>query len=65
MPKNAVLGKEYTEGIRKEPGDRKAGVAGVTSLDLRTIEEQAADPAWTNREEKAEIRFPLPFTKRK
>ena len=65
MPKNAVLGKEYTEGVRKEPGDRKAGVAGVTSLDLRTIEEQAADPAWTNREEKAEIRFPLPFTKRK
>ena len=65
LPKNAVLGKEYTEGIRREPGDRKAGVAGVTSLDLRAIEEQAADPAWTNRTEKTELRFPLPFTKRK
>ena len=65
LPKNAVLGKEYTEGVRKEPGDRKAGVAGVTSLDLRSIEDQAADPAWTNRTEKAELRFPLPFTKRK
>ena len=65
LPKNAVLGKEYAEGVRKEPGDRKAGVAGVTSLDLRSLEDQAADPAWTNRTEKAELRFPLPFTKRR
>ena len=65
LPKNAVLGKEYTEGFRKEPGDRRAGVAGVTSLDLRSIEEQAADPAWTNKEEKTEFRFPLPFTKKR
>ena len=65
LPKNAVLGKEYTEGFRKEPGDRRAGVAGVTSLDLRSLEDQAADPAWTNREEKTEFRFPLPFTKKR
>ena len=65
LPKNAVLGKEYTDGFRNEPGDRKAGVAGVTSLDLRQIDEQAQDPAWTNRTEKAELRFPLPFTKRR
>ena len=65
LPKNAVLGREYTDGFRKEPGDRRSGVAGVTSLDLRSIEDQSADPAWTNREEKMEIRFPLPFTKRK
>ena len=64
-PKNAVLGREYTDGFRKEPGDRRNGVAGVTSLDLRSIENQAADPAWTNRDEKSEFRFPLPFTKRK
>ena len=65
LPKNAVLGKEYTDGIRKEPGDRMSGVAGVTSLDLRSLENQAADPAWTNKEEKMEFRFPLPFTKKR
>lgn len=65
LPKNAVLGREYTEGIRKEPGDRRSGVAGITSLDLRSLEEQAADPARTNRTEETEFRFPLPFTKKK
>ena len=65
LPKNAVLGKEYTSGFRKEPGDRKSGVAGVTSLDLRPIDEQAADPAWTNRTNETEFRFPLPFTKKR
>ena len=65
LPKNAVLGREYTNGFRKEPGDRKSGTAGVTSLDLRSIEKQAADPAWTNRTENREFRFPVPFTKRK
>jgi type II secretory pathway component GspD/PulD (secretin) len=65
LPKNAVLGREYTQGIRKEPGDRRSGTAGVTSLDLRSIETQAADPAWTNKTENKEFRFPLPFTKRK
>ena len=65
LPKNAVLGREYTEGIRKEPGDRRSGVAGITSLDLRSLEEQAADPARTNRTDEAEFRIPLPFTKKK
>ena len=65
LPKNAVLGREYTNGFRKEPGDRRSGTAGVTSLDLRSIEKQAADPAWTNRTENKEIRLPVPFTKRK
>ena len=65
LPKNAVLGREYTQGLRKEPGDRKSGPAGVTSLDLRSIEKQAADPAWTNRTGNMEFRFPVPFTKRK
>ena len=65
LPKNAVLGREYTNGFRKEPGDRRSGTAGVTSLDLRSIETQAADPAWTNRTENKEFRFPVPFTKRK
>ena len=48
-----------------EPGDRRSGTAGVTSLDLRSIEEQASDPAWTNRADNKEFRFPVPFTKRK
>jgi type II secretory pathway component GspD/PulD (secretin) len=65
LPKNAVLGREYTNGFRKEPGDRRNGVAGVTSLDIRSLEEQAKDPAWTNKAERTEVRFPLPFTKRK
>lgn len=65
LPKNAVLGREYTQGVRKEPGDRRSGTAGVTSLDLRSIEKQASDPAWTNRTDSNEFRFPVPFTKRK
>ena len=65
LPKNAVLGREYVDDKRREPGDRRNGAAGVTSLDLRPLEEQAADPAWTNRAEKVESRFPLPFTKKK
>ena len=64
LPKNAVLGKEYIDDIRQEPGDRKDGVAGVSSLDLRSLEEQAADPQRTNRTEKAEVKFPLPFSKK-
>jgi Flp pilus assembly secretin CpaC len=65
MPKNAVLGREYIEDRRREPGDRRSGVAGVSSLDLRSLEEQAADPRRTNRVGNAESRFPVPFTKRK
>ncbi|MBO5939890.1 MAG: hypothetical protein J6R18_01670 [Kiritimatiellae bacterium] len=65
LPKNAVLGREYTNGFRKEPGDRRNGVAGVTSLDIRSLEEQANDPAWTNKAGRTEMRFPIPFTKRK
>lgn len=65
LPKNAVLGREYTQGIRKEPGDRRSGSSAVTSLDLRSLEEQASDPAFTNRDTSAEFRFPKPFTKKK
>ena len=68
----AIENPERAERIRQlldrekiKPGDRISGVAGVTSLDLRSLEDQAADPAMTNREEKAEFRFPLPFTKSK
>lgn len=65
LPKNAVLGREYVNDERREPGDRRSGAAGVSSLDLRSLEEQATDPRRTNRTERAEVKFQLPFTKRR
>ena len=43
LPKNAVLGRGYTDGTRQEPGDRKNAVEGVQSLDLRDLEERAKE----------------------
>ena len=43
LPKNAVLGRTYTDGTRKEPGDRKNAVEGVQSLDLRDLESRATE----------------------
>ena len=43
LPKNAVLGRTYTDGTRKEPGDRKNAVEGVQSLDLRDLEDRATE----------------------
>jgi len=49
LPMNAVLGRQYTEGVRHEPGERKRqGIQGMDSLDLRSLEEQAHDPRRTN-----------------
>lgn len=45
LPKNAVLGRQYTDGVRREPGDRiRQGVEGMNALDLRPLEDQYADP---------------------
>ncbi len=45
LPKNAVLGRQYVEGQRLEPGDKNRDrVEGLKSLDLRPLEEQTADP---------------------
>lgn len=42
LPKNAVLGRQFITGQRLEPGDRTEDtVEGLTSLDLRPLEEQA------------------------
>lgn len=50
LPKNAVLGRQYTDGVLHEPGDRiRQGIRGMDSLDLRSLEEQAHDPRRTNR----------------
>ena len=43
LPKNAVLGRTYTNGTRKEPGDRTNAVEGVQSLDLRDLEDRAKE----------------------
>ncbi len=43
LPKNAVLGRTYTEGTRLEPGDRKNAVEGIQSLDLRDLEDRAQE----------------------
>ncbi len=50
LPKNAVLGRQYTDGVLHEPGDRiRQSARGMDSLDLRSIEEQVNDPRRTNR----------------
>ena len=43
LPKNAVLGRSYTNGTRQEPGDRTNAVEGVMSLDLRDLEDRAQE----------------------
>ena len=57
LPKNAVLGRQYTNGERLEPGDRPEDVKeGVGSLDMRPLDEQALDPLATNASES--VSFP-------
>ena len=45
LPKNAVLGRTYTDGTRKEPGDRSNAVEGLQSLDMRDLEDRAKETA--------------------
>ncbi len=60
LPKNAVLGRLYTDEIRQEPGDRGARMAeGMQSLDMRGLEEQYADPQRTNVTSKVNINIPF------
>ena len=54
LPKNAVLGRLYTDEVRLEPGDRDTkSIEGMGSLDLRSLEEQYANPQNTNTVDKA------------
>ena len=67
LPKNAVLGRQYTKGQRREPGDRTASrmLEGVGSLDLRALEVQAKDPLpYDGRQGKFLDNIPKPFTKK-
>ncbi len=65
LPKNAVLGRQYTDGLRREPGERRRQmVEGLDSLDMRPLEEQYNDPRRTNRVDRMTIPFlgtPMPF----
>ena len=63
LPKNAILGRQYTKGQKLEPGDRpEKNMEGIDSLDMRLLEEQAKDPLKT---QKTSFNFSdyLPFTK--
>lgn len=69
LPKNAVLGRQYTRGQRLEPGDRSQTTLfeGVGSLDLRSMEEQAKDPLPEAKDDGGSFisSIPRPFTKDK
>ena len=43
LPKNAVIGREYVEGRRLEPGDRPDGAGDLLSLDLRSFDKRRHD----------------------
>ena len=43
LPTNAILGREYVEGRRLEPGDRKGAAHEALKLDFRTLDEQRKD----------------------
>ena len=65
LPKNAVLGRQYVQGAKLEPGDRpQKNMEGVESLDMRPLDVQARDPLATNTVEKATfIQRYMPCTK--
>ena len=65
LPKNAVLGRQYVEGLKLEPGDKpRKNMEGIESLDLRPLSEQALDPLATNTVERMSFidRY-MPFTR--
>ena len=61
LPKNAVLGRQYTSGQKLEPGDRpEKNMEGIDSLDMRYLDEQAKDPL--QKQKDFSIRDYIPFT---
>ena len=64
LPKNAVLGRQYTKGQKLEPGDRpEKNMEGFDSLDMRLLEEQAKDPLQKQKKEGFSFSDYLPFVK--
>lgn len=44
LPKNAVIGREYVNGTRQEPGDREGGSAKALRLDMRNLDDSDRQP---------------------
>jgi len=64
LPKNAVLGRQYTKGQKLEPGDRpEKNMEGIESLDMRSLEEQAKDPLETKKSDAFNFSNYIPFKK--
>ena len=64
LPKNAILGRQYTKGQKLEPGDKpEKNMEGFDSLDLRSMEDQAKDPLQTQRPAGFDLRDYIPFRK--
>ena len=64
LPKNAILGRQYTKGQKLEPGDKpEKNMEGCDSLDLRLLEGQAKDPLQTQRRSRFDFSDYLPFKK--
>ena len=62
LPKNAVLGRQYTKKQKLEPGDRpEKNMEGIESLDMRPLEEQAKDPLQTQTGEGFRFGDYIPF----
>ena len=45
LPKNAIMGREYVNGTKLEPGDREGTAAEVLKIDMRTLDEQHEEAA--------------------
>ena len=64
LPKNAILGRQYTKGQKLEPGDRpEKNMEGFDSLDMRQLEEQAKDPLQNQKKSGFSFTDYIPFTK--
>lgn len=64
LPKNAILGRQYTKRQKLEPGDRpEKNMEGFDSLDLRSMEEQAKDPLKTQKDVGFNFSDYMPFKK--
>ena len=64
LPKNAILGRQYTKGQKLEPGDRpEKNMEGFDSLDLRHLEDQAKDPLQRQKPTGFNFSDYLPFKK--
>lgn len=64
LPKNAILGRQYTKGQKLEPGDKpEKNMEGFESLDLRQLQEQAKDPLQNQKKSGFSFGDYLPFKK--